>query len=71
MKVRFKANGRWVSFSARPAKKRHGRVPKQLRPYLFRAKGRKAGRRKSTWPRGKTPPHLKKFLFRRTRRSRR
>lgn len=68
--VRFKANGKWVSFGTKARRtKRAGKVPKHLKPFLFKAgkaSKRKGAtkRRRSVWPKGKTPPHLKKYLFR-------
>jgi hypothetical protein len=64
--VCFKAHGRTVRFQTRVRRHRAGKVPKHLKPFLFKAK---RGRKKSSccrgpWPKGKTPPHLKKYLFR-------
>jgi hypothetical protein len=63
VKVRFKANGKWVSFATKPGrKKRSGKVPKHLKPFLFKAgkASKRGGSRRGSWPKGKTPPHLKK-----------
>ena len=49
--VHFKAKGKWVSFGAKSAPKAAG-------------KRKASSTRKGTWPKGKVPKHLKKYLFR-------
>ncbi len=47
-------------------KTRHGWVEFHARKTAAIAKPK---RRRNPWPKGKTPPHLKKFLFKKSRRS--
>lgn len=51
--VRFKAKGKWVTFGAKKASKGAGK-----------RKATSTRKRKGTWPKGKVPKHLKKYLFR-------
>lgn len=53
--ARFKTRHGWVEFKARKTA----------------ATAKPKTRRRSVWPKGKIPPHLKKFLFKKSRRSRR
>jgi hypothetical protein len=65
--VCFKAHGKVVRFQTK-TRRRHGsgKVPKHLKPFLFKAKKsrKKSSCCRGTWPKGKVPPHLKKYLFR-------
>jgi hypothetical protein len=55
--IRFKAKGKWVTFGAKTASKGAGK-----RAAVSTRKA--SAKRKGTWPKGKVPKHLKKYLFR-------
>jgi hypothetical protein len=52
--ISFKAHGKTVRFQTKSRKTRAAPA---------KAKAR-SGKRKGTWPKGKVPKHLKKYLFR-------